>query len=214
MPPSRPNSAREQRHRARLSNGTPIAAYLSSGSASQPPPLDTKDPASLDWYIEGPGRRVGYDDLTAIDWIFEYAKERQRLRILKDNTAGFLGWLRQLADSGQIWVVLVATGIAVGTIAAGIDVVSDWLGDAKTGFCSNVNAGGRFYLNKYFCCWGLDDFGKCMDWRSWSTAMGVSNQGGAWIINFVVFLVFSVSRDRRIGEVGTSADVIRLCLRR
>ncbi|PSK46139.1 H(+)/Cl(-) exchange transporter 3 [Elsinoe australis] len=191
-PPARPNSAREQRHRARLSNGTPIAAYLSSGSASQPPPLDTKDPASLDWYIEGPGRRVGYDDLTAIDWIFEYAKERQRLRILKDNTAGFLGWLRQLADSGQIWVVLVATGIAVGTIAAGIDVVSDWLGDAKTGFCSNVNAGGRFYLNKYFCCWGLDDFGKCMDWRSWSTAMGVSNQGGAWIMNFVVFLLFSV----------------------
>ncbi|KAF2228135.1 chloride channel [Elsinoe ampelina] len=191
-PPSRPNSAREQRHKARLSNGAPLDAYLSSGSASQPPPLDTKDPASLDWYIEGPGRRVGYDDLTAIDWIFEYAKERQRLRILKDNTSGLSGWFRQLGDSGQIWVVLVATGIAVGTIAAGIDVVSDWLGDSKTGFCSNVNAGGRFYLNKYFCCWGLDDFGKCLDWRSWSKAMGIANAGGAWIINLIIFLIFSV----------------------
>ncbi|KAF4551550.1 Voltage gated chloride channel-like protein 2 [Elsinoe fawcettii] len=191
-PPSRPTSAREQRNQARLSNGAPLDAYLSSGSASQPPPLDTKDPASLDWYIEGPGRRVGYDDMTAIDWIFEYAKERQRLRILKDNTSGLAGWFRQFGDSGQIWVVLVATGIAVGTIAAGIDVVSDWLGDAKTGFCSNVNAGGRFYLNKYFCCWGLDDFGKCLDWRSWSKAMGVVNAGGAWIINLIVFLIFSV----------------------
>ncbi|PNS16128.1 H(+)/Cl(-) exchange transporter 3 [Sphaceloma murrayae] len=191
-PPSRPSSAREQRHRARLSNGTTVTSFLSSGSASQPPDLDTKDPASLDWYIEGPGRRVGYDDLTAIDWIFEYAKERQRLRILKDNTSGLLGSVRQLADSGQIWVVLVATGVAVGTIAAGIDVVSDWLGDAKTGFCSDVNAGGRFYLNKYFCCWGLDDFGKCMDWRTWSGAMGVGNRGVAWVINFIVFSVFSV----------------------
>ena len=76
--------------------------------------------------------------------------------MLKDNTQGLLGLARQFADSGQIWVVLVATGIAVGGIAAGIDVVSDWLGDVKTGYCSNVAAGGRFYLNKYFCCWGLD----------------------------------------------------------
>jgi len=106
--------------------------------------------------VEGPGRRVGYDDLTAIDWIFEYAKERQRLRILGLNASGLLGSARQLADASQIWLILIATGIAVGAIAAGIDVVSDWLGDLKTGYCSNVSAGGKFYLNKYFCCWGLD----------------------------------------------------------
>lgn len=99
---------------------------------------------------------MGYDDLTAIDWIFEYAKERQRQRVLRDNTHGLLGLVRQFADGAQIWVILVATGVAVGAIAAGIDVVSDWLGDVKTGNCSNVSAGGKFYLNKYFCCWGLD----------------------------------------------------------
>ena len=133
-----------------------ILSYLNTSGDSGAGLQDAKDPSALDWYVEGPGRRVGYDDLTAIDWIFEYAKERQRLQALQANATGLLGYLRQFADNGQIWVILVATGIAVGAIAAGIDVVSDWLGDFKTGYCSNVGAGGKFYLNKYFCCWGLD----------------------------------------------------------
>ncbi|KAH0536874.1 hypothetical protein FGG08_006277 [Glutinoglossum americanum] len=95
----------------------------------------TKDGGPLDWYVEGPGRRVGYDDLTAIDWIFEYTKERQRLRILQSNTKGLLGYAAQLVDASQIWLVLIATGIAAGVLAAGIDIVSDWLGDLKMGYC-------------------------------------------------------------------------------
>lgn len=144
-------SAQAQRQRART-------ATLRSGShmSSRDPTGDTKDLDAVDWHVEGPGRRVGYDDLTAIDWIFEYAKERQRLRVLLSNTKGLWGHAYRFADDSQIWIVLIATGIAVGAIAAGIDVVSDWLGDLKTGYCGNVAAGGRFYLNKYFCCWGLD----------------------------------------------------------
>lgn len=133
-----------------------ILSYLDTPGGAPSDLYDTKDPNGLDWYVEGPGKRVGYDDLTAIDWVFEYSKERQRLRMLHASTTGLVGHLRQLADSGQIWVILVFTGIAVGTIAACIDLVSDWLGDLKTGYCSNVAGGGRFYLNKYFCCWGLD----------------------------------------------------------
>jgi len=133
-----------------------ILNYLDTAGAVPSDLQDAKDPNGLDWYVEGPGKRVGYDDLTAIDWVFEYSKERQRLRILNANTTGLIGHLRHFADSGQIWVILVFTGIAVGTIAACIDLVSDWLGDLKTGYCSNVAGGGRFYLNKYFCCWGLD----------------------------------------------------------
>ncbi|KAF2150046.1 voltage gated chloride channel [Myriangium duriaei CBS 260.36] len=187
-PPSRPTSARTQRlHRSDTLGATDFIDAPADGGLH-----DTKDATALDWYVEGPGRRVGYDDLTAIDWIFEYAKERQRQRVLRDNTNGLLGLARQFADSSQIWVILVATGVAVGTIAAGIDVVSDWLGDFKTGYCSNVAAGGRFYLNKYFCCWGLDDFSKCMDWRSWSTAMGIQAAAGSWVMNFIIFSAFSV----------------------
>jgi len=107
-------------------------------------------------YQEGRGKRVGYDNLTAIDWIFEYAKEKQRLRHLRDTSHGWIGSVKQLADGAQIWIILVCTGVAVGTVAAAIDVVSDWLGDMKTGICSDVESGGKFYLNKYFCCWGVD----------------------------------------------------------
>lgn len=121
----------------------------------------TKDSGALDWYVEGPGRRVGYDDLTAIDWIFEYAKERQRLRILQSSTKGLSGYILQIADASQIWCVLIATGIAAGTIAAFIDVASDWLGDIKAGMCGNVENGGKFYLPKQFCCWGVDGEAVC-----------------------------------------------------
>ena len=110
----------------------------------------------MDWYVEGPGRRVGYDDLTAIDWIFEYTKERQRLRVLQSNAKGLLGYAVQLVDASQIWLVLIATGLAAGVLAAGIDIASDWLGDLKTGYCKSGPEGGKFYLNREFCCWGLD----------------------------------------------------------
>ncbi len=115
---------------------------------------DLKSGAPSDWYVEGPGRRVGYDDLTAIDWIFEYTKERQRLRALYSRAKGVVGQLQRLADASQIWIVLIATGLAAGVLAAGIDVASDWLGDLKTGYCKNGPGGGKFYLNKGFCCWG------------------------------------------------------------
>jgi len=39
----------------------------------------------------------------------------------------------------------------VGMIAASIDVVTNWLGDLKDGFCRP-----SFYLSKAFCCWQID----------------------------------------------------------
>lgn len=109
-----------------------------------------------EWTSEGLGRRAGYDDLTAIDWIFEYAKERERLRTLLSNTGGAAGAFARFYDSGQIWLLLVLTGIGTGIFAASIDIVSDWLGDLKEGVCTAGPGGGRFYLNKTFCCWGWD----------------------------------------------------------
>lgn len=157
-------SAAQQRQRARDSNTTPTKARASSGDTADisaahnasgtSDEAELKDPQSLDWYIEGPGQRVGYDDFSTIDWIFEYAKERQRKRLL--TATGLGGYLRGLADNSQIWIILIATGVAVGGIAAAIDIVSDWLGDLKVGVCTDISAGGRFYLNRYFCCWGLD----------------------------------------------------------
>lgn len=151
----------------------------------------TKDGAPLDWYVEGPGRRVGYEDLTAIDWIFEYTKERTRLRVLRSSTQGLLGKLQLSFDSAQEWIILGATGIMVGTLAAVIDITTDWLADLKAGYCSNAD-GGRFYLNKAFCCLGYEEESQCTGWRTWATALHVNSAAGSYIVEWVFFLMLSV----------------------
>lgn len=152
----------------------------------------SKDGAPPDWYIEGPGRRVAYDDLTAIDWIFEYTKERQRLRVLDSNSNGLVGVLQRFADASQVWVILILTGLAVGALAAGINITTDWLADLKTGYCSSGPEGGAFYLNKAFCCWGYEEASQCQGWTPWAQAVGISSTQGKWILEYIVFLFFSV----------------------
>lgn len=145
----------------------------------------------LDWNVEGPGQRVAYEDMTAIDWIFEYTKERQRLRVLRSGAKGIAGYIRLLWDASQIWVILILTGIAVGVIAAGIDVATNWLADLKTGFCSGGPDGGAFYLNKGVCCLGYDVGSKCTGWSTWGEAFGAT-AGGKWFLEYLFFIMFSV----------------------
>lgn len=175
-------------------SGTPNANCLNIIGAGIDGSHNTnaKDGGPLDWYVEGPGRRVGYEDMTAIDWIFEYTKERQRLRVLYSKATGLLGYVQQFLDASQIWVVLILTGLAAGVLAAAIDVASDWLGDLKTGYCSAGEDGGRFYLNKYFCCYGYDGMTQCRDWKPWSLALHITSSGGKWFIEYIFFITFSV----------------------
>ena len=189
-PPGTPNSTRK---RAGIQPSTnTILSYLNQPTDAGAGLQDTKDANGLDWYVEGPGRRVGYDNLTAIDWIYEYNKERTRLRQLASNAPGLLGQAKLFADASQIWLILVATGLAVGGIAAAIDVASDWMGDLKQGVCSNVEDGGKFYLSRPFCCWGTNSYAECRDWRTWSTRMGVDNKGGSYLIEYTLFVCLSV----------------------
>jgi len=176
-----------------LSSGRPHGLNAISGDRDGTNNTNAKDGGPLDWYVEGPGRRVGYEDMTAIDWIFEYTKERQRLRMLYSNAAGLLGYAQQFLDASQVWVVLILTGLAAGVFAAAIDVASNWLGDLKRGYCSAGEDGGHFYLNKYFCCFGYDEGAQCRDWIPWSQALHISSAGGTWFIEYFFFILFSVS---------------------
>jgi chloride channel 3/4/5 len=175
---------------AQNGDASPLDPYGPIGWSGNPDA--SKDGTPLDWYVEGPGRRVGYDDFTAIDWIYEYTKERQRKRLLYSSGQGVAGYFRRLIEASNIWFVLVATGIAVGIIAATIDIATDWLGDLKTGYCRNGSGGGKFYLNRSFCCWGLDDYSKCLDWTPWGIALGSSSKGGQYAIEYIFYIVFSV----------------------
>ena len=156
-PPTTPNTSR-RRQALDSKPGIPYSHELTSNLnlATDETYFDTRSPDPPDWNQAGPGRRVGYEEFTAIDWIYEYAKERQRFRVLLSNAAGLVGYLRRAVDASQIWFVLVLTGILTGLLAAFIDIASDWLGDLKTGFCTTGEGGGKFYLNKIFCCWGFD----------------------------------------------------------
>lgn len=153
---------------------------------------DSKDGSALDWYMEGPGRRVGYDDLTAIDWIFEYTKERQRLRFLSAQASGIFGYAQRMLDANQIWLVLIGTGIAAGVLAAGIDVASDWLGDLKTGYCRSGPDGGQFYLNRGFCCWGHEEYAQCQGWTFWGDALNIRSFAGRYIVEYIFYFVYTV----------------------
>ena len=172
--------------------GTPLGLNTVGRSRDGSENTGTKDGGPLDWYAEGPGRRVGYEDMTAIDWIFEYTKERQRLRILYSSATGLVGYARQFLDASQVWVILILAGLATGSFAAAIDIITDWLADLKTGYCSAGEDGGHFYLNKYFCCYGYDGFSQCRDWVPWSLALHTTSLGGKWFIEYFFFIAFSV----------------------
>ncbi|OJD27909.1 hypothetical protein ACJ73_00702 [Blastomyces percursus] len=170
-------------------NHTPPPATATTANGG----LDRNKPGGpLDWYVEGPGRRVGYDNLTAIDWIFEYTKERQRIRHLYASSKGLLGYVRKVLDASHIWVILIITGIVVGVIAACIDIASNWLGDIKTGYCRTGSEGGRFYLNKSFCCWGYDDLSECQHWTPWRNAFHVGSKSSGYVVEYVFFIMYSI----------------------
>lgn len=181
----------------------PGGRALQNGAPSRP-----KDGVPLDWYTEGPGQRVGYDDMTAIDWIFEYTKERQRIRLLSSGSKGLLRQVRFLLDASHVWLVLIATGVAVGVVAACIDIASNWLGDIKTGYCKSE---GNYYLNKTFCCWGYDglfflisvassssaltnftEWSECQGWRPWREAFKVGSEGAGFAVEYLFYVLYSV----------------------
>jgi len=150
-----------------------------------------KDGGYVDWNIETQGRRVGYENLSAIDWIFEYTKERQRVRRLLASASGLSGTARQLLDASHVWLVLVTTGLFVGLLAAFINIASDWLGDLKTGYCKDTDGGSQFYLSKQFCCWGHDELSQCQDWTPWRKALHIDNFGGAYVVEFIFFVIYA-----------------------
>ncbi|KAK6348298.1 hypothetical protein TWF718_006103 [Orbilia javanica] len=148
--------------------------------------LDNK-PGFLDWSTEAPGQRVAYDDLTAIDWIHEYTIEQLRLRVLRGG-GGITTYFRVLADASQAWIVLILSGLAVGFIAAAIDIAGNWLADVKTGVCTT-----SFYLNHSFCCWGLQSTEQCKDWVTWGHLFNVGPAGGVYVVQYLIFILFSVT---------------------
>ncbi|RKF64235.1 H exchange transporter 3 [Erysiphe neolycopersici] len=169
-----------------------LSPPLPFGTKDDQPIKNGNDDVAYDGPLERSSQRVGYEDMTAIDWIFEYSKERQRLQNIRINSYGLDRYIKMFWDSSQVWIVLILTGLAAGTLAAAIDITSDWLGDIKTGYCTSGPDGSQFYLNKHFCCFGFDEFSQCEDWITWNTVLGIGSTKGSWLIAYLFFILFSV----------------------
>lgn len=77
----------------------------------------------------------------------------------------------------QVWFALTLIGGMVGFIAGCLNIITEWLGDLKEGYCST-----GFYLNKSFCCWG-EAAGRCSSWIPWSSI---------FVVRYVAYIMFSV----------------------
>ncbi|KKF97642.1 H(+)/Cl(-) exchange transporter 3 [Ceratocystis platani] len=127
-----------------------------------------------------------YEDFTTIDWVQDAVREHARRQLRKQQLSGWrnnngkVGWKYRLYESyeaGQAWMVVTLIGMAIGMIAAIINIVSEWLSDIKIGHCKTA-----FYLNEEFCCWGEDN--GCDAWENWS---------GFALINYLIYTFMAVS---------------------
>ncbi|KAK9366089.1 chloride channel [Lipomyces kononenkoae] len=191
--PNAPENISEAPPLSRSGGSTPFSPER-TGRYSLESTATTKE--LTEWTVQGGGQRVDYEDLSAIDWIHEYQKERQR-ELVYQQQQGFWGKLLLIGDSTQLWLILIATGISVGVIAAAIDIVSNWLGDIKLGYCKS-----SFYLSQAFCCWGVDEKDVCDDWVSWGNALHATG-AGIYIVSYLFYIIFGVL-------FGTSASLLVL----
>ncbi|GAA6013991.1 hypothetical protein JCM11491_003479 [Sporobolomyces phaffii] len=103
---------------------------------------------------------------SSIDWTLEYSRERTRTARLA-ALPGLRGVGTRLWDQAKPWLVVVLTGIATGTIASCLDVLSSWLSDLRLGVCRDM-----WWMSRNLCCAGLDPSETCRAWMTWGELVG------------------------------------------
>jgi chloride channel 3/4/5 len=131
-----------------------------------------------------------YEDFSTIDWVDVAARENMlrcltiekfrpasRVAAGSSDTRGRIRHkLYEVYTAAQSWLVLALIGMAIGAIAAVLNISTEWLADLKTGYCST-----GFYLNEDFCCWGTEG-DHCPAWQSWT---------GFGLLNYFVYVGFA-----------------------
>ncbi|ETN45245.1 uncharacterized protein HMPREF1541_10122 [Cyphellophora europaea CBS 101466] len=173
--PERPSVSARRRSR-RLSS---ISATLEDGhDVAQPVP-------AAQTITEEIAEIKRYEDFTTIDWVQDAAQEHVRRRRRRRETAKFfdkdgaLGWRRKIwesYDAAQAWVVVTLVGIAIGLIAAALNIITEWLADVKLGYCTTA-----WYLNEGFCCYGSEE--GCDEWHHWTSFS---------VANYLIYAIFAV----------------------
>lgn len=140
---------------------------------------------------ENNGLRIWYDDYTSIDWIHDHVKERVRLRKLRSKT-GIKGYLFNLYDSSQAWIIVSIIGVSCGGIAAFIDVSSQFLTNIRFGYCSK-----NLLYGYDRCCKGREK-NHCFFWKSWSSyilsfSKNLYDHSTYTTVDFIVYFFISIT---------------------
>ncbi|KAG0659416.1 hypothetical protein C6P46_005193 [Rhodotorula mucilaginosa] len=98
---------------------------------------------------------------SSIDWTLEFARARTRAALI-DSRPGLRGVVGRLWAATEPWVVVVVTGVVVGTIASCLDILSAWLSDLRLGACKDM-----WWMSRGLCCAGLDPNETCRAWQTW-----------------------------------------------
>ncbi|GAA5857309.1 hypothetical protein JCM9279_005130 [Rhodotorula babjevae] len=144
-----------------------FAAPRDSTSASTSPSPPTPISARRAFHHDQHSHKPPVDPLhlsmsgSTIDWTHCYALERARKSRLA-ALPGLHGVVARTWDAGRPWVAVVLVGILTGAVASGLDILSAWLSDLRTGKCTDM-----WWMSKGLCCAGLAPGEQCRAWRTW-----------------------------------------------
>ncbi|KAH9943797.1 chloride channel [Amylocystis lapponica] len=143
------------------------------------------------------GKQPSYHEGGTIDWWHEEAAERERKRLLRTRH-GFQGLLALILDSCSMWLVIVLTGVGIGTAGAWLDVLVKWLGDLREGRCSY-----GFFYNQVTCCSGMGPGEICGEWKTWSDYLGVRFIFAQSLLQSFIYVFLA------IGFAGSAAFLVK-----
>ncbi|XP_039248627.1 H(+)/Cl(-) exchange transporter 4-like [Styela clava] len=162
---------------------------------------DVDSPSSRRHLLEALDKGMGvgwdevgtYEDFHTIDWLREMSRDRLRHRqIIHRKRESWHKFFKGMHDAWSGWLVVLLVGLAAGTCAGIIDIVSKWMTDLKEGICPD-----KFYLNKESCCWSANfslDQNSCSEWKTWSEMFFNENMNGAgvYIANYAAYVIIAV----------------------
>lgn len=94
-----------------------------------------------------------FDAFDTIDWMADSTEPKRRTSSVFPRSS----------SRTTSWLVLVAMGVAIGLIAAALNIATAWLAGVRVGRCR-----GNLYLPRHFCCWNQTD--SCPAWLPWLPA--------------------------------------------
>ncbi|GMM29442.1 Gef1 protein [Martiniozyma asiatica (nom. inval.)] len=150
----------------------------------------------------------GFPSFETIDWLQEYIQENKKYfnslnRHVDPEITESASSALEIITNGQLirsrmwsslqsWLVLTVIGLVTGTIAAFLNIMTEWLNDIKRGHCTL-----GFFLNENFCCLKQKSNEKsieivfrqlseesCDAFVSWSSH---------WVPSFIIHLILCVS---------------------